>query len=376
MMRRLHWIVTLAVAGAGLARWLPAQTTFPPAIEIRVPKPPSVASGDGARLLIYELHVTNFQREAVVLSRVDVLGTGNATIASLADSLLTAMITRPGTQTAAAERTRILPGLRAIVFMWLPVGGSPPASIRHRLTLGQTGADSGKTLTAESGTVAVAAEPPLIGPPLHGGTWLSANGPAAQSGHRRGMVSIDGAMVIAQRFAIDYVKVNDEGRTFDGDRLTNASYLAYGAEAVAVADGSVVGMKEGIPENVPGPTSRAVPITLETVGGNYVILDIGGGRFAFYAHLQPGSIRVKVGDQVRSGQVLGLVGNSGNSTEPHLHFHITDANSPLGAEGVPYVHESYEMVGRCRALLSGCTRENPVTRRREMPFANQMIRFP
>ena len=58
-------------------------------------------------------------------------------------------------------------------------------------------------------------------------------------------------------------------------------------------------------------------------------------RYPVYAHLQPGSLRVKLGDKVRRGQTLGLVGNSGNSTEPHLHFHITDANSPLGSEGLP-----------------------------------------
>ena len=88
---------------------------------------------------------------------------------------------------------------------------------------------------------------------------------------------------------------------------------------------------------MPGITSRAVPITSETVGGNHIVLDLGGGRYAFYAHLQPGSLKVKVGDRVTRGQVIGLVGNSGNSTEPHLHFHISDGVSPLGSEGLPYV---------------------------------------
>jgi murein DD-endopeptidase MepM/ murein hydrolase activator NlpD len=130
------------------------------------------------------------------------------------------------------------------------------------------------------------------------------------------------------------VKVAEDNQTFSGDRLKNESYFAYGADAIAVADGIVVATKDSIPQNIPGPTSRAVPITLETVGGNHVIIDIGGGRYAFYAHLQPGSLRVKVGDRVRRGQVVGLVGNSGNSTEPHLHFHIADGVSPLGSEGM------------------------------------------
>jgi murein DD-endopeptidase MepM/ murein hydrolase activator NlpD len=204
--------------------------------------------------------------------------------------------------------------------------------------------------------------------------WLAANGPSPSTGHRRALVVVEGAPHIAQRFAIDYLKVNAEGRSYVGDRLKNASYLAYGADALAVADGRVVAVKDSIPENIPG--SRAVPITLETVGGNHVILDLGDGHYAFYAHLQPGSIRVRIGERVRTGQVLGLVGNSGNSTEPHLHFHVSDANSPLGSEGIPYIHQSVEIVGRCQALISGCSQGPPSVRTQEMPMANELVRFP
>lgn len=134
--------------------------------------------------------------------------------------------------------------------------------------------------------------------------------------------------------------------------------------------------RDSIPENVPGITSRAVPITLETVGGNHIILDIGEGRFAFYAHLKPGSIRVHGGDRVRRGQAIGLVGNSGNSTEPRLHFHVSDANSPLASEGIPYGYTAFEIVGRCRTIGSGCAREAPVMRHGEIPMQNVLVRFP
>jgi murein DD-endopeptidase MepM/ murein hydrolase activator NlpD len=128
-----------------------------------------------------------------------------------------------------------------------------------------------------------------------------------------------------------------------GDHKDNQAYFAYGSEVLAVADSTVAAVKDGIPENVPGVNSRAVPITLDTVGGNYVVLDLGGGRFAFYAHLQPGSLKVKAGDKVRRGQILGLVGNSGNSTEPHLHFHVSNGISTLGSEGMPYLIDSFEV---------------------------------
>jgi murein DD-endopeptidase MepM/ murein hydrolase activator NlpD len=162
----------------------------------------------------------------------------------------------------------------------------------------------------------------------------------AHQTHRRALIPIAGRARIAQRFAIDWVQLNAaRDATHDGDGKQNKNYSAWGKKALAVADATVVAVKDGIPENVPGIASRAVPITLDTVGGNYVVLDLGGKRYAFYGHLQPKSLRVKAGERVKRGQVLGLVGNSGNSTEPHLHFHVADAPAPLGAEGQPYAFD-------------------------------------
>jgi murein DD-endopeptidase MepM/ murein hydrolase activator NlpD len=119
-----------------------------------------------------------------------------------------------------------------------------------------------------------------------------------------------------------------------------------------------------------------VPITLETVGGNHVILDLGQGRYAFYAHLQPGSLRVKAGDKVRRGQVVGLVGNSGNSTEPHLHFHISDANSPLGSDGLPYLLPAFEVQGKGWGWKASEAKATTEKRQMEIPIENDVVRFP
>ena len=107
----------------------------------------------------------------------------------------------------------------------------------------------------------------------------------------------------------------------------------------------------------------AVPITLETVGGNHVILELAPGVYAFYAHLQPGSIRVKLGDTVNRGDPVGLLGNSGNSTAPHLHFHLTDGNSLLGAEGIPFEFDRFELLGTSRASRASGSRPSPRSRR-------------
>ncbi|MGH9943007.1 MAG: M23 family metallopeptidase, partial [Pyrinomonadaceae bacterium] len=192
----------------------------------------------------------------------------------------------------------------------------------------------------------------------------------------RALIPVRGGAHIAQRFAIDFVQLREDGRTFTGDQKDNKNYRCYGAETLAVADGVVVATKDGIPENVPGANSRAVPITLETIGGNHVILDLNNSRFAFYAHLQPGSLRVKLGDKVRRGQVLGLVGNSGNSTEPHLHFHLSNANSPLGSEGIPYVFPAFEVQGKGWGWKAGSANSATEKRQNEMPLELEVVRFP
>ena len=382
---RLPRFLLRALALAVATRAAAQGARLPPAVEVRVPKAPTVATGDGASFLVYELHVTNLAAAPLTLTRLEVLdatdgaGSGRVLLA-LSDSALARALSRPGVAPAppAAERARLGGGLRAVAFLWVPVDGrTPPNRLRHRLTLAQGTGDSATTQTMELAPTPVAADVALIAPPLHGGNWLAANGPDATSGHRRALVPVDGTPAIAQRFAIDWLIVDDSGRTHVGDALKNESYFAEGRDALAVADGVVAATKDGIPENVPGITSRAVPITLETVGGNHVIVDIGRGRYAFYAHLKPGSLRVRPGDRVRRGQVLGLVGNSGNSTEPHLHFHVMDGTSPLGAEGVPYALDGFTVVGRCSATLSGCARAAaPEPRRREMPVANLIVRFP
>jgi len=349
----------------------------PVLIEARVPKPPTIASGSEGSYLVYEVHVTNFEGRELTWTGLEALDAATgATLYALKDSALARDISRPGatgSQVAPANRPRIAGGQRALVYVYHVLQQNQrPGALRHRLTL--TDSTGPRTLVMRD--VPVMQEAAVIGPPLKGGNWLAGNGPARASGHRRALIPIGGVPAIAQRFAIDYVIVDSAGTTFRGDRLKNESYYAQGADAIAVADGIVAAIKDSIPENVPGATSRAVPITLETVGGNHVILDIGGGRYAFYAHLQPGSLRVKLGDRVRKGQTLGLVGNSGNSTEPHLHFHLSDGTSPLGAEGIPYVHESLDVVGRCQSLMGGCSTGAVQTKQRVMPLANEIVRFP
>jgi murein DD-endopeptidase MepM/ murein hydrolase activator NlpD len=223
---------------------------------------------------------------------------------------------------------------------------------------------------------------PTLAPPFGPGVWYAGNGPSNTSLHRRTILAVNGRARIAQRFAIDWLKFGDNGLPYRGDPKQNASWFGYGEDVLAAADGTVTAVKDGIVENVP-LSKPAVPITLETVAGNHVIVEHGRGRFALYAHLQPGSLRAKVGDRVRRGQVLGRLGNSGNSDAPHLHFHLCDANSALGCEGVPYTFEQMDVLGTFELSDDLATLEpwSPVpgaagsARLRELPLENQIVQF-
>ena len=144
-------------------------------------------------------------------------------------------------------------------------------------------------------------------------------------------------------FAIDWVRLQD-GKLFAGDGSQREDWFAFGAEVLAVADGTVVAVQEGHAEEVPLQPVAGVHAPGD-YGGNSISIEIAPGVYAFYAHLQPDSITVEVGDQVTTGQVLGLLGNTGNSTAPHLHFGLNDDPDPLAAESLPMAFERWRLEG-------------------------------
>jgi len=223
------------------------------------------------------------------------------------------------------------------VLFFLIAADEAPSYLTHTIHL--TSARGAETLHGPLTTIRH--EPPIVlSAPLRGNSWLAANGLHNDSFHRRAVLLLDGRLMIAQRYAIDWVQLDEFGLTYASDIRRNSSFYAYGRELLAVADGVVTATQDGIPENVPRQTP-VVPITLYTAPGNYVLVDAGASRYVLYAHLQPGSLRVKRGDRVTRGTVLGLLGNSGNSTEPHLHLHVCDADAALACDGLPYVFDHF-----------------------------------
>jgi hypothetical protein len=346
-----------------------------------IPISPRAFKADGKWHLVYELHIANMDKSDYTFTRIDVLSATSSgdsaqkTLASFSGTELDDMFSHPGLPNAE-KVAKLVPGEFGAVFMWVTFDAldDVPAAIAHRIRV-KIG-DYPEALAVVTLPTSVDKNPVVvISPPLTGEDWLAANGPSNTSLHRRALIPINGRAYISQRFAIDWVQLNPDGRTYARDPSDNKNYRAYGAEIHAVADGVVTQVKDGIPQNIPGANSRAVPMTLETISGNHVIMDIGNGLYALYAHMQPGSVRVKLGDKVTRGQVLGLLGNTGNSTEPHLHFHICNANSDLGSEGLPYAFASFEVQGKGEMWKPPESRSPTVKHEMEIPTEDEVVRF-
>jgi murein DD-endopeptidase MepM/ murein hydrolase activator NlpD len=183
------------------------------------------------------------------------------------------------------------------------------------------------------------------------GAWYVGAGPSLHSHHR---------WVAAQEFAFDLVKISGDGKTHRGEGTARGEYLAYGETISAAATGKVVAAVADEAETdedlarpgeapdaylarVQQTQAKRLPRGAPGVVGNHVVIEHAQGEHSVYAHMKAGSLKVKVGDRVEAGQALGAVGTSGNSTEPHLHFHVCDGPDPLACAGIPVRFEALEI---------------------------------
>ena len=207
-----------------------------------------------------------------------------------------------------ASRT-IAAGRSLVVYFLLDLGADKaPQAIEHTL---HVIADDGGAHDIVLKPLAVSNEKPIVvAPPLRG-VWMAGdsvnNGPDAA--HRKAILITDGHAWLAQRYAIDWVqiqKVDGAYTTWKGAEDKNESYFCYGQPIYSVAAGKVVGMADGLPENVPHSGKYAVELSFDNAGGNHVVVEIAPHRYVLYAHMKPGTVRVKVGDTVGVGDLLGL----------------------------------------------------------------------
>lgn len=331
----------------------PATTPAPAGPSVATPlvarvlsAPIPVPSTDEKVHLVYELQLTNTLAQDVTLTSVDVRA-GDRTLLSLPGDRLAYWTRVIGNPTPT---TTIGPAQTA--FVWLDVALAPNETIPDQLThaVGISVPEPmpplfPATMTENVAPVTVQTrEPIVVAPPLAGPNWLNGDGCCGMTAHRMALNPINGEIWAAERFAIDYVQLGPDGRLFTGDKTDVNSYPYFGADILAVADGPVVATLDGLPEQVPGtaPTGLA----LEQYGGNHIVQDLGNGYYALYAHIKTGTVQVGPGDQLTAGQVIGSLGNSGNSDAPHLHFHIMSSPDPLRSDGLPFVFSDFELDSR------------------------------
>jgi murein DD-endopeptidase MepM/ murein hydrolase activator NlpD len=387
---RICVLSTLAAVLGLLPHHILAQSHSGFPVDIIAGPSPQPVMADGRTRLLYELHLTNFASLPIELTQVEVRAHGSSPLASYKAPALQGMVipveklSSASSPTEARGSTTIGEGHAALIFLDLTLDAAMPVphELHHKFYFSVARKNKPTYETALDGpvVVVVANSVPVLHAPLGGSSWVAFNALGAED-HRRSLTAVDGRERIPQRFAIDWARLAPDGRLRHGSGQSNTDFYSYGAEVLAVADGRIVDARDGIPEN-DGTTERnARQITLENVLGNYLVLQFGEAQFADYAHLQPGSLRVKAGDQVKAGQVLALLGNSGNSDAPHLHFQVVDGPSPMASEGIPYEIETFTQQGvvpDAEALDKGQawqpgTGDTQVIHHREFPVNNAVI---
>ncbi len=306
---------------------------------------------DGLVHLVYELLLTNAVPATVTVSEVDVRDAeSGASLLRLDGAALLAAMSLAATPDSPA--VTLPPSVVGVVWLDVPIAAESeiPSAIAHRLTI-EPPSDlpiPASWLSYIGTPVAVDRRPPVVlGPPLTGPGW-AALGSCCDGPHRRSLYPVDGRWYLGQRFAIDFNQLDAENRPGRGDPSLPESFPTFGQPVLAVADATVVAAVDRYPDLRVGEQREEV--TSESAGGNRVVLDLGDGRFAVYAHLQAGSVEVQPGTRVSRGEQIAAAGSSGTSGGPHLHFQVTDRPSVVVADGLPFEFSAFNLTGQTPPL--------------------------
>jgi Peptidase family M23 len=346
-------------------------------VDLSVPVTPVSFDQGGSHELVYELHITNFQQVDVALTSIRVQ-TPIGAIAEYRDAELQRRLVRPGLPNNHPTPHIVGPGMRAVLNLWITLPTWFVPSVVHEVALEVHRPTGSVQVTVAGGASPVqSADPIVLDPPLRGGPWIAIYDPLLKGGHRTAIYTVGDRARIPGRFAIDFITLPAFGALARDPAGRPADGNGFGTEVLAVADGTIAAAVDDTSDRTPQP------VPPESASGNYVALDVGGGRFAFYEHLQQGSIVVKAGQRVSSGDVIARLGSSGStSIGPHLHFHVADGHSLLGAEGMPFVFRLFTALGEFASIQALQTGERwiPAGSARgftqSRPSPNSVISFP
>jgi murein DD-endopeptidase MepM/ murein hydrolase activator NlpD len=334
---------------------MPAAAKTTTALHVEASNPPYAVFGSDGRLHVeYDLVLTNAFVGPATLDAVAVRADGKPALTLTGDALTAAthtLLTSDATATIAPASTAftqvdlVVRGRTAPKRITNRVAYTIPADAPSRSVIGST--------VSASPVLRTDPRPPtVISAPLSGAGWVNVNGCCNDptSPHRETLLASDGDWVTPELFAIDWIREVD-GRFYSGDGTQNTDWVGFGEPIHAVADGTVVLTRDGLPD-IPPMTKNPGLRTPEDYAGNNVIVAIGQGRYAVFDHLVRGSVRVRRGQRVRAGQVVGKLGNSGNTDGPHLHFGI-EARPDSLAQGLPFEIDDFVLEHTASAASPG-----------------------
>ena len=357
-----------------------------------------VKGSDGLIHLAYALQATNSWSLPATIQSVEVVDpargnqvSGKNRVLAIKNEDVTGLVklfTLPGTMNKASYTNQIPSGQSGVMFFDITYEdmSQVPKAIAHRVTVTTPPTPLGTEHTMIGHSLLIGREAIVLGPPLKGKGWVNGNGCCLEVGpHRFVTNAMNGTLDPSETFAIDWVQVDAHGLAYRTDGKKPEDWYCYGADILAVAPGTVVEVVRDLPNVTPGKNPEG--LTIAQIAGNRVIIDMGSGYYAMYAHFAPGSITLHVGDHVQQGQKLGLLGNTGNSSAPHLHFQVMDRPSSLDDTSLPFVFEHMNLEGRVPldlAVLDENTDKKiplPVDRKeaksltRAMPLSRDVVEF-
>jgi hypothetical protein len=346
--RRCRIAVTVLCLLGGLLAGAPAGATTT-ALRVEATGTPKYVHGsDGREHVDYDLVITNAFSGEATLQSLEVRGDGKRLLTLKGDAL--AAVTRrlwgsTPTVSIAAASTAVI-----YVDIALPrsAGRRVPRRLANRISYAIP-ADApfrpviSRTIVHAPDLPIDRRSPIVIASPLRGSGWWNGNGCCddVTSLHRNFVLASNGSYVTPEIFAVDWLRIVND-RLYTGDGKQNRDWLSYGAPVYAATDGTVVSTVNRLPDIAPHATS--VLTSPEDYAGNNVIIRLAVHRYAVYGHLQRGSVRVKRGQRVRTGQVIGLLGNSGNTDAPHLHFGIQERPDFL-SNSLPFEIDHFTVEG-------------------------------
>ncbi len=326
-----------------------APCDWTPLLMVPISTPRLFRGSDGLYNLVYELQLINYNSKPSKITSFEIHNARGGLIKSYTPAALHANLLNVSAAKVAkaAKDGEILPA-GGVATVWINLEfkdkENAPKELQHKVVIETEFAGKVRKFENALSKLSVEEKPPVVvGPPLKGGRWFASGGYAGKAGHRKALFPQGNTLVNAQRYAIDWLLMTDDNHAFKGEGKNCAHFAGYGKPLIAVADGTVVGVIDRFEDQVPG-TAKGDQLPFYP-GGNTAVIDIGDGNYAFYAHMKPGSVKVKEGQKVKRGDHIGDLGSSGNSSAPHLHFHVMSGPSILGSPSVPYVFDSFVVNG-------------------------------